>query len=38
VRVIAVATGPFGVGELSDADHAVADVVGLREVLAGELR
>jgi phosphoglycolate phosphatase len=35
VRCLAVATGPFSEGELSDADGVVADARGLREALAG---
>ena len=37
VRCLAVATGPYALGELSKADTVVADAHGLRDVLAGLL-
>jgi phosphoglycolate phosphatase-like HAD superfamily hydrolase len=37
LRCLAVATGPYGVGELSEADDVVADARGLRDALAGML-
>lgn len=33
VHVVAIATGPYAVGELADADTVVADAVGLRQAL-----
>lgn len=37
VRCVAVATGPYGAGELGDADAVVGDVAGVRDALAAEL-